>query len=239
MFKRLIAVVVVSLLTGCFSSVNEKMKKTTDELLAQYASASQRSEPEPSSYVPMEWEAGQWMVYRTIDTKTQQPSVTRLSVLEKSDEGIWFESETWSYQSHSIAKTLYARIPRTSEEAVDVIKKIITRTDDGEPQVMDFTQPNPMMDMMKGMMRQYAQRAISPEDIRLDGKTDVTVAAGTFAATGQYTSTVSYPGGSVTMTSWFHPAVPINGMVKATSADGQYVMELLDYGTSGARSALK
>lgn len=238
MRKPLVFAAVVSLV-GCAPSINQKMKQTTDTMLAQYAAASQRSEAAPTSYEPMEWEAGQWLLFRTIDTRNQQPSITRISVLEKSDQGIWLESETWSYQSHSIAKTLYERIPSTADEAMDVVKKIVTRTDDGQVQEMDFTQPNPMMDAMKGLMRQYVQGAFAPENINLDGKADVSVPAGTFIATGQYTSTMSYPGGSTTMTSWYHPAVPINGMVKGTSADGQFVMELLDYGTSGASSALQ
>jgi hypothetical protein len=39
-------------------------------------------------------------------------------------------------------------------------------------------------------------------------------------------------------TSWFHPAVPINGAVKGASDDGKWTIELLDFGTSGASSKL-
>ena len=40
------------------------------------------------------------------------------------------------------------------------------------------------------------------------------------------------------MTSWFHPRVPVNGGVKAASTDGEFTYELLDYGLTGATSAL-
>lgn len=43
---------------------------------------------------------------------------------------------------------------------------------------------------------------------------------------------------TVESTGWFHPAVPINGMVESEAPDGSFTAELLDDGTSGVRSVL-
>ena len=56
------------------------------------------------------------------------------------------------------------------------------------------------------------------------------------AYTAKVAVQVSVMGMSQKSTSWFHPAVPINGSVKGASDDGKWTVELLDFGTSGASS---
>jgi len=49
---------------------------------------------------------------------------------------------------------------------------------------------------------------------------------------------VSILGTTHKSTSWFHPAVPINGSVRGASDDGKWTIELLDFGSTGASSKL-
>lgn len=88
------------------------------------------------------------------------------------------------------------------------------------------------------MFKSVAQNAVVSSDVAQAAKEDVTVPAGTFQGAAKFTATVSFAGMSQTSTSWFHPAVPINGAVKGVSEDGKWKMELLDFGTTGAESKL-
>ena len=96
----------------------------------------------------------------------------------------------------------------------------------------------PLAALMKGQFKAVVQAGVVPSDLSQTTKETVTVPAGTFQDCAKVPVQVSIMGSTQKSTSWFHPAVPINGSVKASSADGKWTVELLDYGTSGAASKM-
>jgi hypothetical protein len=67
---------------------------------------------------------------------------------------------------------------------------------------------------------------------------DVAVPAGRFRQCIRADATVARGCSGKLMTGWFHPAVPLGGMVQGRTPDGQLTMELVDFGTTGAQSTL-
>ncbi len=233
--KKLIAFAAIIGAASCAPGVNPKMQSATDELVRSVRGS--HSEPAPASFQPMEWNVGQWLVFKATDVKNQRVSVVKLSVVGREGGGLWVESESQDYYHHTVSKTLYSRMPRNKDEVVDVILKVVTKTDDKAPKVLDFSSDQPGAAMMKGMMRSMLAGTSALEPTLVSAES-VTVAAGTFQGCGKNTGKVSLGTSTLESTGWFHPAVPINGMVKSEASDGSITTELLDYGTSGARSAL-
>jgi hypothetical protein len=218
------------------SSINAHTKARTDQLMAQAPGT--HHEPAPDSYQVRPWAAGSWVAFKVVSDG--KPSYLKMSVLSEDAQGVLIEQEQWDYQRHTLTQILYSQMPRTAEQSADYLKKIVTKTDDQEAQTTDFTDPaNPMAGMMKGMMKSLTLAVQGPEAVDGAEKETVTVPAGTIEGAAKYDS--SWSMGPITqhVTAWWHPAIPVNGGVKSVSKDGKFQMELLDYGWSGATSALK
>jgi hypothetical protein len=63
------------------------------------------------------------------------------------------------------------------------------------------------------------------------------VIAGKFAGCYYGRSTVAVAGRSSTSDVWWHPGVPINGMVKTVGVGDPTATELVDFGFAGATSS--
>lgn len=222
-------------LVACGPSIKPAMKAATDAKLSSYASDVQVGPP--ASYEPREWTPGQWIAYR-VTQKDKPPAVTTVKVIAQDAEGIWLETESQDYYSHSITKALYRRMPRTAEEAMDALVKVVIKTDDEPAQEMDFRQ-GPMAEMMKQAMKFVAAGVTAPTDVGSLPKETVTVPAGTFQGAAKFTGQVSFGPITKTVSGWFHPAVPLNGSVRSITSDGEISTDLIAYGETGATSSLK
>jgi len=217
------------LCAACAPSINPQMQAATDSLVAQ--TKGQANEPAPSAYVPTPWAAGQWAAFRML-SKEKQPSFSKLSVLPGNGSELWVETESQDYYQHSTTRVLYSAMPRSADEGVDNMLKVVTRKEGEQEVVTDFgPQGGPGAAFAKSFMKQHAANVVAPADVSSAPKEDVTVPAGTFRGCARYTATYYFGPLSKTVTGWFHPAVPINGLVKAESVEGDFSMELLDFGT--------
>ncbi len=140
------------------------------------------------------------------------------------------------YYHHTITRILYSRMPRSPDEAADALQKMIIKKDDEAPKTSDFTSGAGAF--TKALMKKFAPTISAPTSVEGSPKEDATMAAGTLRGCAKYQASFSFGPVEKQVTSWFHPAVPINGGVKGASTDGDYSYELLDYGLTGARSAL-
>ena len=203
------------------------------------AKAYDRSFPAPAAFAPVPWKAGQWVLVRNTFPKRNEASVTRMGVIQADANGFVIESETQDYYSHSIGQTVYARQPTNADEAVDLIRKLVSKDADGNVQVQDFSQPEMAMvkAIMKGVLRQSWNQIAAPGDVSAAAREAVTIPAGTFNGAARLTMTLDLLGSTRQVTTWWHPAVPLHGAVKTVSADGEMVSELLDFGATGAKSA--
>jgi hypothetical protein len=229
MHKVWSGLLLVSLSSGCAPSVKEHLQAATNQRLQQISASDRRVGP-PASFDFLPWAPGQWAAYRTISGKEKQPSFVRVQVLEQTEEGIWLETESLSYYDRSVSKVLYARMPTTSDEALDLVQKIVVEADGEGPQEVDFTQDSPFVRLMKGTMKHHVGWGQISSQVDFQGTREVRVPAGTFAGCGSYDATVTVLGVSSSSTALVHPAVPLGGMVQSTSKDGAHVTELLDYG---------
>ena len=233
---RFVTLSLVAALAACTPSINPQMQSATDGLLASMKAGS-HDEPVPSSYKPMEWAVGQWVAFK-VTLKEKPPTVTRIGVVAKDSEGFWVETDNQDYYHHTISKVLYSKMPMTADEAVDFMQKIVTKVDADAAQTQDFSAAaGPVAGFTKGLMKSYAAGITCPTDVSAMPKEDLTVPAGSFKGTARYPAKISMGPLSKDVTSWFHPAVPLGG-VRAVTTDGEVTYELLDYGLTGAKSAL-
>jgi hypothetical protein len=222
-------------LVGCAPSLNPQMKAATDSLAATFQTRGQ-NQAAPAAYEPTPWAVGQWLIQRTVDDKGNV-AIQRLSVVGAEGGGLWLEMDRQDYFHHTIARILYSHMPRTADDAMDALLKVVTKTDDKPPQTIDFA-TTPLASLMKTQFKAVATSAVVSADVARAPKETITVPAGTFESCAKVAVQVSIMGTTHKSTSWFHPAVPINGSVKGASDDGKWTIELLDFGTTGARSKL-
>jgi hypothetical protein len=222
-------------LAGCAPSINPQMKAATDTLAGSFQTKG-RDQAAPTAYDPTPWVVGQWIVERTVDDKGNV-AIQRIGVVAAEDAGMWLEFDRQDYFHHNITKILYSHMPRTADEAADVLLKVVSKTDDKPVQTIDFAS-TPMAGLFKSQFKAVAQNVVVSADVAQASKESLTVPAGTFLGCAKVTAQVSVAGTTQKSTTWFHPAVPINGAVKGVSDDGKWTIELLDFGTSGASSKL-
>ena len=230
---RQLTLVLAILSVAACASINPLMQSATDEQLA--APTGSHGASASASFQPVAWAVGQWTVSRIID-KDGHPSVHRLSLVAQDADGFWLESETQSYFHHSVSKMLFSKQPRTPEEAVDALLKIVSKMDDKPVRTQDFTASAPGgMSFMKGMMKSAVEGMALPSDVATAPREDVTTPAGTFGGCAKISIQISVAMASQNVTAWFHPSVPLNGTVKSLGDSG-FTTELLDYGMTGATS---
>ncbi len=200
-------------------------------MLASHA-APPRDVAAPTKLDPTPAKVGQWALYRT----THKGEVGYERVQITSDGcGVWVEMEWATHDHHTISKVCYSKAPDLSQNTstwADLVQIVVSKDDDSEPYVMD---------LRNGQNTRVGARLPLPNfHANLDTgrwrhpdlpREDIAVAAGHFAGA---VKTVNH---QHTVTGWFHPGVPIMGMVKTQTNDGT-VVELVSYGDTGAVSAL-
>ncbi len=234
--RKTLALVWILGLAACSPSINPQMKAATDSLATSFQSNSRTVAP-PSAYQPMPWAVGQWIVQRSVDEKGNV-TVTRMGIVGQDAEGTWVELESQDYYHHNITKLLFSKMPTTPDEVGNVLVKAIMKTDAEAPQTMDFAALGPLGNLQKSMFKSVMKNVVVTTDLNQVTKDDAAVPAGTFTGCAKISAEMSFAGMTQKSTTWFHPAVPLNGCVKGNSDDGKWKMELLDFGTSGATSKL-
>jgi hypothetical protein len=232
--RRLAAAVALTL-AACGPSVKPAMKSATDQLASEPRSAP-RNVGSEKKLVPLKWAVGQWTLTRNVNAKGE-PSFVRTSVVGKESGGWWIEMETQDFYRHSFVKILYAHQPTDADDALDSVRRMITRNDGDKEQVLEFTKDDPGIAIAKQFMKSYMKIGLAtvPEQAPRE---DAKVAAGNFRGCGKFDTKVELGPFSQEATTWFHPAVPLSGSVKSAAPDGKWQMELVDYGLSGAVSRM-
>lgn len=232
--KRLLCPAALAFLVACGPSIKPAMQQATDARIGSYSSSV--NVPAPASYTPRPWKAGQWTAYRTTEGD-KPPGVVVLKVLADKQNGFVIETETQDYYGRAISQAHYRDLPKTTDEAVDFLYKVVSQNNDDDAVEIDFAS-TPMGGFIKSTMKHVASGVTGPTDVSDAPKESVSVAAGTFAGAAKFNSKVSFGPISRDVTAWYHPAVPLNGTVKAFDDKG-WTYELLAFGENDATSALK
>jgi hypothetical protein len=216
-----------ALFAACAPSINQAARADVDRRIAAMQPQDRRVDM-PTTPEPQPLAVGQWITIRQID-KEQRPSLSTFKVVGVEGDAYWLEVENDTYFGSTATKILVALGDRTDPSSFD-IRLAFTRDSNGTVSEL----PPPMIEMMRGTFRPILDSLV----IRWTElpQQDATVVAGTFAGCYHGRSTVAVAGHSSTSEVWWHPQVPINGLVKTVGVGEPTSSELVDFGYEGARS---
>jgi hypothetical protein len=178
---------------------------------------------------PKKLAAGQYVVMGALD-KGSREAVTRITIVRKEKNG-------WVYEAINTD-----RKGKTSgmQMLIDGIDKVKTKNDldklniawvkvldtEGNVEMLDIS----MLAFTKKLYTSQLEQLVISNQVYEDGG-PVTVPAGIFKGTVKVKSEGSFL--QKAYIAFFHPDVPINGMVMSTDEKGNVMIELLDYGSNG------
>jgi hypothetical protein len=223
----LLAAALAALGSSGHPSINNAAKADLDRRVSTMQQ-NPRSIAAPTAFEPMPLAVGQWATFKQVDSE-QKPSIVTYKIVGEQEGAFFYEMSIDSYYGHSAVRMLVAIGDRRDPKSVD-IRAVTMKNTDGRVQEM----PPSVIGMMKSTYGSMVdQLTISWQNLPQE---DTQVIGGTFAGCFKTRATVDFAGQSSTSDGWFHPAVPVNGMVKSVGVDRPMTMELVDYGTEGAQS---
>jgi hypothetical protein len=180
---------------------------------------------------PAAWAPGQYVTLGTT-VKGARESVSTTLLVRKEEGGWVIETSSIDKKGkESVSQMLLAGFDAamTAGDASKIELVWIKNMDkDGKVSQME----GPAVSMFKGLMKSSWEKLVVSVTSPADGGT-VAVPAGSFAGTSVVKSTSKVMGQTIEAESWFHSAVPVNGVVKTRTTDGKTVTELLAFGTDG------
>ncbi len=225
----------LALAVGCGSSHNAYQQEVNTVLSA--ARIEPRQVGAPSQLVSQPWKVGQWALYQT--KEHGEAGYRKTSVVGRTACGFWLEIVSQT-SKHRIAAKMCFRSLVSSDNSVgsgiSEIQLMVVRVDDQEPQAFDFR--NGANSRARGALQSLLTQVESARwgDTNAT-REDIVVPAGHFAKTVRLTETFTINRGSVDMSEWRHPAVPLVGTVRVKTSNGDEAV-LVDYGQDGARTTL-
>lgn len=225
-----LALAIVLVLASCGTPTKPKNQAEIGTAFGQAKTATY-AEPVLPFEAPMHLQVGQHVRYGMVD-KDGQKSVAAYSVIGHQGDVWVLESytltagnETWSQLK--VAGLDLAMVSRNPDD-IHLIS-VRTRNNNDAPSEIDGVVLSLTKGIYKDALAHWTMK-VTPE-----GKDIVmTVPAGTFQGLVKASTTMHIFGNSLTSTGYYHPVVPISGLVKSTSSNG-VEMSLLDFGTSGAK----
>jgi hypothetical protein len=232
--KRTIAFLLACMfLVACGPSVNPQLVKKVD---GYFTTEGKNYGAAKKFMAPMPLAVGQYVVMGVTEDKTKR-SITRIAIVGREKGGWIFEYYNLSGSQEGIMQMCVTGMENVAKSgdmsAVDILW---VKMKDKNGQVQTIEGPAIMM------MKSYYKKTLENTNVKVTVYTDggvIKVPAGAFAATNVIKTESKIMGKTYKATGWHHSSVPINGLVKSVSDDGEYVMELLQFGTSGAVSMLK
>lgn len=179
---------------------------------------------------------GQWAVYRSLEDG-QVKAVLKMALVGKSGDAWIYEFASYSEKDANVLQEAVKGmedVVRTGNADKAQVIWVKVKDEQGRVETLDGAMLGMGGDAYKNMLTTGAIR--NSGAAVADGP--VTVPAGTFSATWRVDTPVAHGRSSENGTAWVSTLVPLWHMVKAVSANGKTVLELVDFGTTGYRSAL-
>jgi len=220
---------------GCGSSHDAYRQEVNGVLAA--ARMEPRQVGAPSQLVSQPWKVGQWALYKT--TEHGEPGYRRTSVVTRGACGFWLEIVNQTAKRRLAAKMCFRTLVSSDSalaSGIGEIQLMVVRVDDQEPQAFDFRKGanSRAREVLQSLLARVESARWGAADA---AREDIVVPAGHFAKTVRITETFSVNGGTVEVSEWRHPAVPLVGTVRVSTSDGDEAV-LVDYGQDGARTTL-
>jgi hypothetical protein len=215
---------------ACGPTVNPAAQADLDRRLAEIA-PNEETYPPSEAYLPMAFMVGQWTEHRITDAQGHASLIT-LKLVGQENDAYWLEVVTESAQGREAAKILVALTSGRDPAGINV--RAIHVKKEGQAQSVEV-QPGQMTEV-KGRFHAALDLLAMPVDT--NEKDDVRVPGGHFI--GCYKVEISRPWGpwQEASTACSHPSVPLSGVVRAAPVGKGGLLELVDFGVSGAESEL-
>jgi hypothetical protein len=180
---------------------------------------------------PAAWKEGQYVVTGTT-VKGKHDSVSTTLLVRKEGGGWVIETINIDKKGAETASQMLLSgfdqaLVSGDASTIDLVW-MKTLDKDGKVSLSE----GPALSMFKGIMKSSWEKLIVNVATPVDGGT-ISVPAGSFVGTSSIKSKVKVMGTTIESESWFHSAVPVNGVVKTQTTDGKTVTELLAFGTDG------
>jgi hypothetical protein len=174
--------------------------------------------------------AGQWLQYKSIDEHAE-PTILTYKLI--ASDGFNHSIEVVEQDYHgSFATYMELRYDRGRDLENLEVKRVLTRHGQSAPKESSSED----LAVKESYYRALASQLFAPwAQGTVDG--DIVVGAGQFQHCHKIEIALTIVGLSFRANSWHHPALPMNGMVKAERADGtEGTIQLIDFGLDGATS---
>ena len=183
---------------------------------------------------PMSLKAGQWVTYGITDDDGDRTVMTT-RIISVTDGEVVMEHEMILEDDVLITQFRIKGMEAARRAgSLDDIEFVGVKIKENDGEVMEIDRM--VLSMAGGMYKKSLKGMAAKPTITGDGGSQ-RVAAGTFSGTTKMTSDVALNGTDEESIAFAHPDVPIYGIVKSTTGD-EFTMELLDFGTTGAKSAI-
>lgn len=217
-------VLMLALVVLCVHSQSKALDALWTVSAKTYPSADKFSTPKP-------WAPGQYVVVGQL-ANGKRESITTTLVVAKVGNGWVIENVVIDKSGkESVSQMLlgnYDAAMKSGDGSQIELIWIKTLEKDGS---VSKTEGQALV-LMKAMMKSTYEKLVVNLSEYVDGGS-VQVPAGTFAGTTFVTATTKILGKTIESESWFHPSVPVNGMVRSKSKDGKSVSELISFGFDG------
>ncbi len=220
--RTLLVAGMLPLLAACHpSSDPKKTPGPPIKMLDRTIAASSESEVLPLA-------VGQWTRVRV--RRPDETSVLTDKVIRKEGDAFWIESVLLRPGRKVITQVL---VPMNGRGAPGEIRELRVKMPDDKVQDYRGRQLK-----SAGLMYQRVLASLRVPMLASLPKEDVQVPAGVFKGCYRRHIQSKYRNINADASVWTHPAVPINGTVKAQSDNKEITVELVDFGTTGAKSSL-
>jgi hypothetical protein len=232
MRTRFLSVVLAGLLiAGCGASVNPALVAKIDGM---FKSAPGGSLAAAGAFTaPMPYTVGQWVMHGI--TADGQRSVIKTAIVGQAQGGWVIESYSLSPSSEAATQMCITGLEEAAKtqdlEKLDILW-VRMRDENGKVQSVEGVP----LSVTKGLYRKGLGSIVIKSSQLQPGGGDITVPAGTFAGCTKAKSEFTVLGSTYVSEGWYHPGIPINGVVKSVS-DDKTTMELLAYGITGAQKS--
>jgi hypothetical protein len=232
--KSLLAALVLPIvfaLLGCFGP-DPAIQAALDQRAAQLRPSSTAYAP-PNAAKPMPLKVGQWVQTKTVDEKGAV-SLTTAKLVGQEGNAFWQEIVTDTYHGRMVLRALIDFGDLSDPNSKKILR---IQMKDEKGNVGEY--PGGIVGYMQGLgpsIDMSAWKTLPQEDLQ--------VLAGRFAQCYKGPMTAQTLIGTMAGTVWWHPAVPINGIVKSVfGGDGIIgalgatgTSELVAFGLEGATS---
>ncbi|HPS57833.1 MAG TPA: hypothetical protein PK514_06975 [Spirochaetota bacterium] len=224
----------IPILFSCGASADKRLVAKINSLYSVKAGRAYGASKNFSQ--PMPYAVGQYVVTGTTDDDGDR-TISSIAITGKQGRAWIFEFYTLTGSSESAMQICMSGMETAARTGnMDAVEIIWMKTRDGNGEIQKIE--GPMLTMMKAAYKKtIVSLQVNVSGIQNGGP--IKVPAGVFNATKMIKGEASFLGKTYRSTSWYHTSVPVNGMVKSTTDDGDMVTELLDFGFKVKESRFK